>query len=102
MKKKHKGDGRSVSQRINEFLDLPPDVLPGETMVEIRAAGSAFIRGTKKILLYSPTRIRLATKRGALEVVGSSLLCTSYHPDGVRIDGRIISVLFEEAKNDAD
>ena len=101
MKKKHGHGGRSLAERLNEGLDIPADVLPSATLVTIRAESSVSVTGARKILLYSPTRIRLATKKGAILIVGERLVCTSYHPEGVRIDGRIFSVSFGEVCDEA-
>ena len=101
MKKKNVRERRHLAEMINEKLDLPPDVLPGSTLIEIRAQSSLSVTGAKKILLYSPTHIRLATKKGALSVMGRRLVCTSYHPEGVKIDGHIVSVSFEEANDES-
>ena len=100
MNKKKRSERRSMADVINESLDIPPDILSGGTLVEIRAESEVFVTGAKKILLYSKEHIRLATKKGALSVRGERLVCTSYHPNGVRIDGRISSVSFEGVENE--
>ena len=100
MKKKNRREKRPLAEFINETLDLPPDMVSGETFIEIRAQSSLFITGARKILLYSPTHIRLSTKNTVFSVVGKRLVCASYHPDGIKIDGHITSVYFEEAQNE--
>jgi len=101
MKKKHRREKRPFSEIINEKLDLPPDIVPGSTLIEIRGQSSLSVAGARKILLYSQSVIRLSTKKGALTVTGKRLVCTSYHSGGVNIDGHITSVSFEEASDEA-
>lgn len=100
MNKKTRREKRSFAEVINEKLDIPSDVLPGGTLVEIRSQSELSVTGAKKILLYSGTYIRLATKGGTLSVRGKRLVCTSYHPDGVKIDGHISSVNFEDSEDE--
>ena len=100
MNKKTRREKRSLAEVINEKLDIPSDVLPGGTLVEIRSQSEVSVTGTKKILLYSDTHIRLGIKKGALSVRGERLVCTSYHPGGVRIGGHISGVSFEDLENE--
>ncbi|MGM9683023.1 MAG: YabP/YqfC family sporulation protein [Eubacteriales bacterium] len=86
----------SLGERINRYLDIPPDIVPGGSTVELRCRSSLTVRGCGKILLYSPCEIRLEMKDGILCVRGSRLLCTSYYVGAVGIDGRIDSISFDD------
>ena len=99
MKEKNKKPMRTLAERINEVLDISPDILPGGTVIEIRGEYAVSIAGAKKILSYSPEKICLKTKKGAVNIVGERLICTSYHPSKVRIEGHVASVYFEEAED---
>ena len=83
-------------QRLCRVLDLSPDCLPGEGLVEIRGRNSVMIRGGGKILIYTSEEIRIALKRGSLRIVGRDLSCTSYHVEAVGVEGLIDRVCFEE------
>lgn len=83
-------------ERLCQRLDVPPDLFPGEGLVEIRGRNAVSIRGCGKILLYTPEEIRVGLKRGCLRIEGKRLICTSYHAGAVGIDGFIDRVSFEE------
>lgn len=85
------------AEKLNKSLDIPPDVLPHGTLVSIRGRVSLSLSGKSSILLYTPEEIKLAIHKSILSVKGHRLVCTSYHAEEVRIDGRIDSVSFEEA-----
>ena len=90
------GNKERLGERICRALDLPPDVLPGESLVEIRGRGLLTVSGCRGISEYTPERIALSLKRGRLLVEGRGLGCASYLAGAVSIDGRIDSVHFEE------
>ena len=87
----------TFAEKLNKSLDIPPDVLPHGTLVSIRGRVSLSLSGKSSILLYTPEEIKLAIHKSILSVKGHRLVCTSYHAEEVRIDGRIDSVSFEEA-----
>ena len=89
---------RSLRERICQGLDIVPDCLPGECMVELRGRHAVTVSGGGKILLYTPEKIRIALKRGVLCVVGQRLVCTSYYVGAVGIEGLICGVSFEEGE----
>ena len=94
--KGEKGEKVGMRERLCRLLDLPPDVLPGESLVEIRGRGALSVSGCRGILEYTPERIRLALKRGSLSVEGKRLSCASYLAGAVTVDGWIERVRFEE------
>ena len=87
---------KTLAEKINKTLDIPPDVLPHGTLVSIRGRVSLSLSGRSSILLYTPEEIKLAIHKNILSVKGCRLVCSSYHAEEVRIDGRIDSVSFEE------
>lgn len=86
----------TLAEKINKALDIPPDVLPHGTLVAIRGRVSLSVSGKSNILLYTPQEIKLAIHKSILSIKGSRLVCTSYHAEEVRIDGKIDSVSFLE------
>ncbi|MBO5939181.1 MAG: YabP/YqfC family sporulation protein [Clostridia bacterium] len=88
--------GENVRDRISRRLDLLPDLLGKEGLVEIRGRGSVTVRGGGKILLYTPEEIRISMPRCVLSISGEELVCTSYFQGAVGVDGRIGGVFFEE------
>ena len=97
-KKIEKREKGSLRERICQRLDLVPDCLPGECMVELRGRHAVTVSGGGRILLYTPEEIRIALKRGCLSVVGHRLVCTSYYVGAVGIEGLICGVSFEEGE----
>ena len=98
MSKEQKGnhERESLSEKITKRLDIAPDILPGGSLVAIRGRNSVNVCGSTGITLYTPDKIRLSLKSGALCIYGLRLVCTSYNAEELRIDGKIISVSFEE------
>lgn len=87
---------RRLSEIINQRLDIPPDVLPHESTIELRGRNCARICGCAKILIYTPTHIKLALCNSALSIVGKRLVCSSYNRSVIGVDGVIDSISFEE------
>lgn len=87
-----------LPERICRALDIPTEVLPSVATVEIHGRGQVKICGGGAILLYSPQEIRIALggEGGYISVRGVALGCSSYNRGAVGIEGRIISVSFEE------
>lgn len=93
--KEGRGDLRA---RLCQRLDLAPDFFGGEGLVEIRGRGEVTVRGGGRILLYTPSEIRIAMGKYTLSIVGEELLCTSYYQSAVGVNGRIFGVGFEEGE----
>lgn len=96
-------DKSTISERVCRALDIPPDLLPRRTNIEIHGRSSVKICGGGAILLYSPEEIRIALRgeEGWVSVKGIALRCNSYNVGAVGVDGRICSVSFEsEARNE--
>ena len=83
-----------LSEKLCRALDIPPDILPGEGVVEIRGRGMATVKGSGKILLYTPEEICVEMKKGMVSIKGRNLVCTSYHKEAIDIEGKIHSVTF--------
>lgn len=83
-------------ERICRGLDIVPDVWAGESLIEIRSRRLLTLRGSGRLLVYTPEQICVAMKRGNIVILGTGLVCTAYHIDAIEIEGRIGSVCFEE------
>ena len=95
-------DKEPLSQRIFRALDIPPDVLPHSTSVEIHGRNLVKIVGGGAITLYSPEEIRVSLGRQGeyISVKGYALRCSSYNMGAVGVEGRICSVSFEGNGNE--
>ena len=59
---------------------------------QITGGGGLVLQGCEEILDYGPTCICLRVRDPEIErvvVCGEGLVCLSYHPDGMEIQGRI-------------
>ena len=99
-KKPHRSDierkKETLAEKISRGLDIPPDVLPGSSLISIRGRSALSVSGSTSIALYTPEEIRLSMKKGTLSVKGERLACISYNSSEVSVEGRINSVSFEE------
>ena len=88
---------RPLPEWLAVRLDVPPDLLAGGFRVELRGRSSATVHGCLRIGTYTPERITLTVRGGAVTVCGQRLECTSYLAGAVGIDGQIEGILL---KND--
>lgn len=84
-------------ERISRALDVPPDLLPGGSLLEIRGQSAMTVRGSGKILVYTPEEICVELRRGVVSVKGQRLVCTSYYLGALGIEGKIQAVVFGDA-----
>ena len=87
-----------IRERLCQRLDLPPDFFSGEVTLELRGRNALSVRGGGKILLYTPGEIRIALPKDILSILGSRLVCISYHTDAIGVEGQIDRISFEEAE----
>ncbi len=86
MSEKEKG---GVLARVSRALDIAPDVLSRECVVELRGRELITVHGAERILIYLPSEIRILTPRGVLSIEGAGLTFISYTTGSVGIKGRV-------------
>ncbi len=84
----------SIRERISRALDIPPDVISRECMIEIRGRGLITVHGCERIARYLPSEIRILTASGGVEILGEGLICVSFSSGSVGIEGRVERVAF--------
>lgn len=89
-----KKERRTLSERLAIDYDLPAELLSGGCFIEIRGRNSVVLRGCRRILTYSESKVTLKMKRDIAEVTGKRLTCTSYLAGAVSVEGFIDSVAF--------
>ena len=91
-----------LSERLCHALDIPCEALPGKSYIEIHGKSELKLVGGGAILFYSPNEIRIAlgSRDEYLSVKGCALRCSSYNMGAVGIEGRILSIAFEEKQNE--
>ena len=96
MNRKNKSEKRTLGEKIVTALDIPSELLPRKTLVEIHGSSLVKIQGAGGILLYTENEIRISLreKGSFLCVLGHGLCCNSYNMGAVGIEGRIRSVSF--------
>ena len=86
----------SIRERVQRALDIPPDVLLRETLIEIRGRGLITVHGCERIARYLPSEIVIATAGGGVRIFGEGLTCVSFLSGSVGIEGRVDGVTFTE------
>ena len=92
--KKAKKQKRPLMERLAVENDVPPELLSGGCFVEIRGRYSVVVRGCRRILVYSDTRVVLKMRRDIIAVEGKRLTCISYLAGAVSVEGLIDKVEF--------
>lgn len=94
MKEKRKKEKRTLAERLAIDYDLPSELLAGGCFIEIRGRNSVVLRGCRRILTYSGSKVTLKMKKDVVEVTGKRLTCVSYLAGAVSVEGFIDSVAF--------
>ena len=94
MSEKKKKERRTLAERLAIDCDIPPELLSGGCFIEIRGRNSVVLRGCRRILTYSETKVTLKMKKDIVEVFGKRLTCISYLAGAVSVEGFIDSVAF--------
>ena len=85
----------TLSERICGALDIQPDSIGKGGLIEIRGRSVVSVCGGGRILVYTPDRISIELYGTSVTVKGSGLVCISYNPGAVGIEGVIDSVCFD-------
>ena len=93
---------RKQKRPFKEWLaverDIPPELLSGGCFIEIRGRNSVVVRGCRRILVYSDTKVVLKTKKDIVSVEGKRLTCISYLAGAVLVEGFVDSVNFSRGE----
>jgi len=95
-KKTSKSERAGFREFICKTLDIQPDSLYDDTLIELRGRNKLTVRGGGRMLSYSPDEIRILVKKGELSVSGKRLFCSSYSRGFLEIDGLIKGICFKE------
>ena len=80
---------RGLPAALEEFLELPGDVLPGGGRLTLCGDRQALIEGQRGILEYTPERIVVSFGREKLSLTGDSLLLRAMNAGELLVTGRI-------------
>lgn len=88
----------SLFGRINKWIGIPREGLPGGFSLFLNGDKEAVVRGCREILVYERERISLSIDRATLTLVGRDLFCSSFGMKNVTVSGRISGISIEEAQ----
>ncbi len=99
---KHSPQNKSrptLSEWLSVHLDIPSDLSSEGLRLDLRGRHTLTVHGCRRIVDFSPVRIRLSMAGCDLLVEGERLSCTSYLAGAVGIEGCICRMEFldEEA-----
>jgi len=69
-------------------------LLERRDLIVLRGQSHATLYGCRRILLYSPSEIRLCIGKREVSLVGERLLCTCFSAGSVTVEGHIVSVQY--------
>ncbi|MCL2107489.1 MAG: YabP/YqfC family sporulation protein [Oscillospiraceae bacterium] len=88
------GHGMDPVRRLGEALDLPGEMLPGFSHIEMMGNRQAIIGGVKGVLAYSETAIALNLGALVITFEGLELTIKSYQLEQVILNGAITEIRF--------
>ena len=100
---KHSKENKSrppLSEWLSVHFDVPADLSSGGLRLDLRGRNTLTVYGCRRIVEFSPARIRLATDTCDLVVEGERLSCISYLAGAVGIEGCICCMAFSDEEGD--
>jgi sporulation protein YqfC len=93
MRKPKKTLGQRV-QQMGEQMDLPAQLLPGFSHIELFQNRQAVVEGVKGVLGYSENQVQLSISAMVLTFKGAELSIRSYQMEQLVLTGNIAQVDF--------
>ena len=87
---------KSVKQNMVETLELPKDLMYGDSIVTITGRREVLIENYKGILQYTDSEILLQSLRGKVLLRGINLEIVWYTSLEMKITGAISSILLQQ------
>ncbi len=88
--------GIPLPEWLSLRLDIPADMASGGIHLDLRGRNTLTVHGCRRIVDFTPSRIRLTLPGCDLVVEGERLTCTSYLAGAVGIEGCICRMAFED------
>ena len=98
--KRSKKQKRPFAEWLAVERDFPPELLSGGCFIEMRGRYSVVLKGCRRILVYSDTKVVLKMRRDIVAVHGKRLTCISYLAGAVSVEGLIDSVEFVKGEKE--
>ena len=80
--------------RLAQALDLPPDLLADLPRVTVVGSSQVTVENHRGLIEFTPNRVRIAAKEGAVEVEGERLILRLILPEEIILEGRVRAVSF--------
>jgi sporulation protein YqfC len=80
---------KNMIYQVTNRLELPRDLMLGESIVTVTGRSDLTIENYKGILEYRTDKIRLSLKHGQIEIFGKALKIEYYTNEDMRITGCI-------------
>ena len=87
---------KSVKQNMVETLELPKDLMYGDSIVTITGRREVLIENYKGILQYTDSEILIQSLRGKVLLRGKNLEIVWYTSLEMKITGAISSILLQQ------
>ncbi|MDR1927329.1 MAG: YabP/YqfC family sporulation protein [Oscillospiraceae bacterium] len=94
MNTKPRGSVRQTARQLGEALDLPGEVLPGFSHLELLGNRQAIVDGVKGVIAYSDSCVRLNLGELVVSLEGAALCIRSYQMEQVILSGVIAALHF--------
>ena len=87
-------------ERVCRAIDIVPEAISRTPYIELHGKTLLKIRDGGRIVLYSPTVIKVAlpNTKETISVIGENLSCSFYNIGAIGIEGRIDTVTFLDIK----
>ena len=93
---------KSYKRKIENFLEMPREVVSKEPKITIVGFEEMLIENYKNILEYEDYFIKLNTHIGAININGFGLKLIQMTDDDIRIIGKIDSIDFESINDEGE
>ncbi|MGB9886037.1 MAG: sporulation protein YqfC [Moorellales bacterium] len=80
--------------RLAQALDLPRDLLADLPRVTVVGSSQVTVENHRGLIEFTPTRVRIAAKEGAVEVEGEQLTLRLILAEEIILEGRVRAVSF--------
>ncbi|MCR4418574.1 MAG: sporulation protein YqfC [Clostridia bacterium] len=92
--RENSGFGRRWRNRLAGVLDLPRDVLIDLPKVTLVGTVQVTVENHRGLIEFTPQRVRIAAKEGAVEVEGERLTLRLVLPEEIILEGQVRTVSF--------
>ena len=91
-------------ERVCRAIDIVPEAVSNTPYIELHGRTLLKIRNGGKILLYTPTLIKIAlpNTRDTLSVCGKELSCSFFNMGAIGIEGEILTVTYLDTPRDEE